>query len=295
MAAIRLLLIDDDESQYAFVRDMLAHVAADDYEVLWSSTYADGLRRLGDGGIDVALVDNRLGASSGLELIRAAAGAVREDIPLIMLTGFGDRGLDLEAMDSGAADYLSKADLTPELLDRTIRYALRHKHTVHRLREREDQLRALVAEQRTAQAALADSESEYRSLFDASPVGLAHADLDGRWIRVNRRLCEMLGYPDDGQDGCALPPLAHLDALASPDARAALVNGTRERLETERQYARRGADTSGPAPTSSCTATRRAPPAISSPRSKTSRRASPRKKSCTAPCGSSRRSSPACR
>jgi PAS domain S-box-containing protein len=238
MSVIRLLLIDDDESQYTFVRDMLDLVAADGYQVLWSSTYADGLRRLADGAIDVALVDNRLGASSGLELIRAAAGSVRGDIPLIMLTGFGDRGLDLQAMDSGAADYLSKADLTPELLDRTIRYALRHSHAVHRLRESEEQLRALVAEQRLAQSALAESEGEYRSMFDASPVGLAHADLEGRWIRVNRRLREMLGYPQDGEDARDLPPLAHLDVLAAPDARDALLRGARERLETERPYRR---------------------------------------------------------
>ena len=43
-------------------------------------------------------------------------------------------------------------------------------------------------------ADLVDSERLYRSTFDAAPVGIVHLGLDGRWLRVNQRLCDLLGY-----------------------------------------------------------------------------------------------------
>ncbi|MGH9308222.1 MAG: PAS domain S-box protein [Vicinamibacterales bacterium] len=144
MPAIRVLLIDDDRQQWELVREMLDVVAPAGYEVLWASTYEDGLRRLRDDSIDVALVDYALGASNGLDLIRAAVRSLRMETPLIMLTGYGDRALDLQAMESGAAEYLSKPDLSPDLLDRTLRYAVRHAHAIRMLRENEERFRALI-------------------------------------------------------------------------------------------------------------------------------------------------------
>lgn len=41
---------------------------------------------------------------------------------------------------------------------------------------------------------LLDSEAEYRLTFDEAPVGIAHTDLAGRWLRVNGRLRAILGY-----------------------------------------------------------------------------------------------------
>ncbi len=38
------------------------------------------------------------------------------------------------------------------------------------------------------------SERLFRATFDNAAVGIAHVDLDGRWLRVNDRLCEIVGY-----------------------------------------------------------------------------------------------------
>ena len=43
-------------------------------------------------------------------------------------------------------------------------------------------------------ADLVESERLYRSTFDAAPVGIVHVGLDGQWLRVNQRLCDLLGY-----------------------------------------------------------------------------------------------------
>jgi PAS domain S-box-containing protein len=144
MSPIRVLLIDDDEQQYAFVRYLLEDVATGGYAIQWASTYAEGLKRLAAGAADVALVDYRIGARSGLDLIQEATADQELETPLIMLTGQGDRAVDLQAMALGAAEYLSKSELTPELLDRTLRYAVRHAEALKLLREREERFRALI-------------------------------------------------------------------------------------------------------------------------------------------------------
>lgn len=45
-------------------------------------------------------------------------------------------------------------------------------------------------------AALRESEQRFRATFEQAAVGIAHVGLDGRWLRVNQRLCEILGYID---------------------------------------------------------------------------------------------------
>ena len=49
-------------------------------------------------------------------------------------------------------------------------------------------------DQEEALAALQESEQRFRATFDQAAVGVAHIAMDGRWMRANRRLCEILGY-----------------------------------------------------------------------------------------------------
>jgi PAS domain S-box-containing protein len=51
-----------------------------------------------------------------------------------------------------------------------------------------------ITERKRAEEALRESEERFRGTFDNAAVGIAHADLDGRWLRVNQKLCHILGY-----------------------------------------------------------------------------------------------------
>src|SRR5207249_11403069 len=75
---------------------------------------------------DICLIDYRLGARNGIELLRQALerGCVA---PVILLTGQGEHEIDLQAMKAGAADYLVKGRLDAGLLERSIRYAIERK------------------------------------------------------------------------------------------------------------------------------------------------------------------------
>jgi PAS domain-containing protein len=50
-----------------------------------------------------------------------------------------------------------------------------------------------VTEQRLAERATRDAEERFRLAFDHAPIGLALVSPEGRWLRVNGTLCEMIG------------------------------------------------------------------------------------------------------
>ncbi len=132
-AAIRVLLIDDDEDEFVITSDLLRAAASERYNVTWASSYEQGLQSVLSSPFDVCLVDYRLGKSSGLELISELT-ARSVDIPTILLTGDGDLQVDLSAMRNGASDYLTKDRLTGAQLERAIRYAVLHGQALKALR-----------------------------------------------------------------------------------------------------------------------------------------------------------------
>lgn len=120
----RVLLVDDDEDDYLLARELFDDFERDDsYELEWVSTFELGLQALGENRHDICLLDYRLGAQDGIELLREALERGCR-IPIVLLTGAGNRDVDYAAMRYGAADYLVKSDLTPTLLERSIRYSL---------------------------------------------------------------------------------------------------------------------------------------------------------------------------
>jgi signal transduction histidine kinase len=131
--ALRVLLVDDDEDDLILTRDALAE-APGEYDVESVTSVTTALELAEAEPYSVYLVDYRMGAESGLDFIRRAFDLGR-DGPFILLTGQGEIGTDMEALRAGAADYLVKLNLTPEALDRSIRYAVERQVIQARVRE----------------------------------------------------------------------------------------------------------------------------------------------------------------
>jgi signal transduction histidine kinase len=130
---LRILLVDDDEDERVTMADLL-NITGLHFDLIWVPTYEQGLKIILAGECDVCLVDYRLGERSGLDLL-AAAKAKADHAQIILLTGGGDRSIDLSAANAGAADYLVKGELTAALLDRSIRYALERGRAIAALRD----------------------------------------------------------------------------------------------------------------------------------------------------------------
>ena len=75
-----------------------------------------------------------MGESDGLALLREAriGGSVT---PVILLTAEDSEEVDHAAMEAGAVDYLVKAAVTPRLLERSLRYALKLDETLVKMRQ----------------------------------------------------------------------------------------------------------------------------------------------------------------
>ena len=54
-----------------------------------------------------------------------------------------------------------------------------------------------ITPRKQAQAALQEREEQFRSTFEQAAVGIAHVALDGSWLKVNQKLCEIVGYPHE--------------------------------------------------------------------------------------------------
>ena len=73
---IKVLLVEDDEDDFVLARDMLSGIRAWRFEVDWIRTFDAGLQAALDNRHDVCLVDYRLGARNGVELLEAALTGV---------------------------------------------------------------------------------------------------------------------------------------------------------------------------------------------------------------------------
>ncbi len=59
-----------------------------------------------------------------------------------------------------------------------------------------DELNRYIAEQERISKALVESEEHFRNAFDYAAIGMALVSPDGDWLRVNRSLCEIVGYAE---------------------------------------------------------------------------------------------------
>lgn len=150
----RVLLVDDDEDDYELTRELIADIPGGGHTLDWVPDYHAALDVIARGEHDVYLVDFRLGAKTGLELIREMndRGCVA---PVILLTGVGQPEIDRAAEEAGADDYLEKSRLDPVVLERAIRYARRQRAQSIEL---ERKVAERTAELATANAALREAD-----------------------------------------------------------------------------------------------------------------------------------------
>jgi PAS domain S-box-containing protein len=169
---VSILIIDDDEDDFLITSEYIRHIPGASFHIEWCPDFDEALRLICEKKFDLYFSDYRLGARSGVDLLKEAVNRGC-DAPIILLTGKGNREVDMEAMQLGAVDYLVKTELTVEKMERCIRYTL----------ERIDNLRALKA-----------NERKYRSIFEKSKdlVFITDEMLDFQDVNVAART--LLGY-----------------------------------------------------------------------------------------------------
>ena len=86
-----------------------------------------------------------------------------------------------------------------------------------------------------------DSEELYRATFEKASIGVSRLDLNGRWLQVNHKLCEITGYSENEMLGLTYEDITHPEDISSEVAgTGALISGEIESLEREKRYLRKG-------------------------------------------------------
>ena len=94
-----------------------------------------------------------------------------------------------------------------------------------------------ISERRRSEEALNQANQRFRSAFDDAGIGMAIVSLEGRWLRANRALAELTGYPQDQLVGMGFEDITHPDDLPKDfNALQEMIDGVRDRFQTEKRY-----------------------------------------------------------
>ena len=132
----RVMVVDDDADTLTLLREV---VTKEGYQVETAEDAETALQRLGEWQPDLVITDIHMPGMDGLALL----AAVREkapDILVILLTAYGSLKTAVDAIKSGAFDYLSKPFVVDDIR-LVVRRALEHKKLVRENRSLRDQLR----------------------------------------------------------------------------------------------------------------------------------------------------------
>ena len=132
---ITLLVIDDSEDDRALYKRLLrknTHIST----ILEAMTVQQGLDLYHENNIDCVLIDYQLPGEDGISFINKAMNLPHPFVPLIMLTGQGNEKVAVAAMKAGASDYLTKDELTDQLLNKTIQHVLEKSKLVSELNKK---------------------------------------------------------------------------------------------------------------------------------------------------------------
>jgi len=180
---IRVLQIEDNPDDAFLIKTMIQDHEQEreqEHQIALSTeaNLTDGLAYLGREAVDVVLLDLGLPESSGiatLELFQQKAPSVT----VIILTGFDDDSLALNAVQTGADDYLVKGNISPETLIRAIHYAYGRKASAK---------------------ALTESNVRFTAVIQSASDAVLIIDGQGNIVSSNRSAKEMFGYSEAEMD-----------------------------------------------------------------------------------------------
>jgi signal transduction histidine kinase len=131
--ATQVLVVDDSAADRNLIRLSLLD-SPEPYNLEYAERLSEGLGILGKGRTDIVLLDLNLPDSQGNATVQKV---IREapDVPILVLTGSADERLALEAVRTGAQDYIVKGQMEHHDLTRALHYAIERHLVLTTLRD----------------------------------------------------------------------------------------------------------------------------------------------------------------
>ena len=190
----RILVVEDDEAHAELIRRGFEDDAPGT-RLCFARTLREAHRQLEQELPDLVITDLRLPDGDGAELIEAGREQAR--VPVVVMTSFGDQQVAVEAMRTGALDYVVKSEVTLAEMARIAERALREW--------------GHILERRQAEAALRRSEEHFRSLIENALDLILVLGADGRLRYVSPSARRALRFEPDELAGREVLDLVHAD------------------------------------------------------------------------------------
>src|SRR5918998_6251556 len=142
-ATIKILLVEDNPGDALLVRVLLEEGGTDKFDVKDVGRLGEAIERLVEEDFSVVLLDLSLPDSQGLDTVEQVRTAAPRAL-IVVLSGLDDEETALQALQSGAQDYLVKGQGDGNLIARTIRYAIERQRAEEALQQSEERYRAVV-------------------------------------------------------------------------------------------------------------------------------------------------------
>jgi PAS domain S-box-containing protein len=123
---LEVLVLEDDEADFIFVQELIKEKRNERIHLTRAELASQAHELLQSTNFDAMLCDLNLPDSFGLETFYGNH-ALAPQLPIIVLTGMDDEEIGVKAVQEGAQDYLVKGSVDPDLLVKSIRYAIERK------------------------------------------------------------------------------------------------------------------------------------------------------------------------
>ena len=190
----QILIIDDDMDFAASLKLILEN---EGFQPNLAHSEEEALKFVRENPVDLALIDIRLGQDNGIELLPKLKKML-PNILCVMVTGFGSIETAVQALNSGAYDYLRKPVNPGELLA-----------TLGRGFEK---IR-MMKEKRAMEGILNEVEQQIKASFNQAAIGITHLSLKGMWLTCNEKFCQIIGYDQEELRKMSIFDVIHPDEV----------------------------------------------------------------------------------
>jgi len=237
---VRILVADDHELVRRGVRSLLE--TRPDIEVCGeASDGLDAIEQARHLSPDLIVMDISMPRLNGLEATRE----IRRTLPtidILILSQHNSTEMMRQAFNAGARGYVAKMAISQDLLhgiDNVQKGQLFFGDFVSETPAHNVDMQEILQRSQTFERALRESEERYRLTFEKAAVGIAHTSKAGHFLRVNPKLCEIVGYSPETLRKLTMREVTHPSDLSVELAQSEKVAaGELDQYSTEKRLVR---------------------------------------------------------
>ncbi len=171
-SVLSILIIEDNLGDIRVVQEVLKESLNCRYYIDYCHNLSDGLSAMSKKKFDALILDLRLPDSSDLDTLKIIK-SYNPEIPIIVLTIDSNEELGLSAIKVGAQDFFIKGNIQKASLEKSLKFAIERKRLERKVKTTEDL---------------------FEITFEQASVGMSHLSANKNILKVNQKMCDIVGY-----------------------------------------------------------------------------------------------------